>query len=106
MRVVVEGDLRELILTGQNRKYRDISRNPILMNGLHRVVQLMMSARAADDLASFSFLHYEKLKYGLSGLSSVRLSNHYVHRLIFEEKEDRISLKLIEIDSTHYGNKK
>ena len=41
-----------------------------------------------------------------SGLSSVRLDNRYVHRLLFEEIEDRIALRLIEIDDTHYGNKK
>ena len=41
-----------------------------------------------------------------SGYSSVRLDNRFVHRLIFEELEDRITLKLIEIDDTHYGNKK
>ena len=41
-----------------------------------------------------------------SGLSSVRLDNRYVHRLVFEELDDSITLKLIEIDDTHYGNKK
>ena len=41
-----------------------------------------------------------------SGLSSVRLDNRYVHRLLFEELDDSITLKLIEIDDTHYGNKK
>ena len=45
-------------------------------------------------------------RYLFSGLSSVRLDNRYVHRLLFEEKEDKITLKLIEIDDTHYGNKK
>ena len=45
-------------------------------------------------------------KYHFSGFSSVRLDNRYVHRLLFEEKEDKITLKLIEIDDTHYGNKK
>jgi Txe/YoeB family toxin of Txe-Axe toxin-antitoxin module len=66
----------------------------------------MMAAESVEDLKLASFLHYEKLKYSYSGYSSVRLSNSYVHRLIFEEKEDRITLKLIEIDETHYGNKK
>lgn len=106
MKVIVEGDLKELLTTGRNRKYREIERNVLLMNGLKRVVQIMMAAESPDELNSFSFLHYEKLKYGFRGWSSVRLSNSYVHRLLFEELDDPIGLKLIEIDKTHYGNKK
>lgn len=68
--------------------------------------QLMESAASVEQLKTFSILHYEQLKYKFSGLSSVRLDNRYVHRLIFEEKPDYITLKLIEIDDTHYGNKK
>lgn len=30
----------------------------------------------------------------------------YVHRLLFTETEDGIEVELIEIDDTHYGNKK
>lgn len=30
----------------------------------------------------------------------------FVHRLIFREMEDGIQIDLIEIDNTHYGNKK
>ena len=33
------------------------------------------------------------------------LYNGYVHRLIFNEKEDGIEVELINIDDTHYGNK-
>ena len=83
MTIEAEGDLLELLITGNNRRYKNI-----------------------EALKNLNYMHYEKLKYELSGLSSVRLSNRYVHRLIFEEKEDLISLKLIEIDDTHYGNKK
>ena len=36
----------------------------------------------------------------------VRLSNRFVYRLIFRELEDGIQVDLIEIDNTHYGNKK
>jgi plasmid maintenance system killer protein len=106
MKLIAEGDLKELLTTGQNRKYRSIANNKILFNGLKRAVKYMMAAESVEDLKLASFLHYEKLKYSYSGYSSVRLSNSYVHRLIFEEKEDRITLKLIEIDETHYGNKK
>ena len=106
MKVIAEGDLKELLTTGTNRRYRNIVRNKELFNGLKRAVTIMMAADNIESLRNASFLHYEKLKHELSGLSSVRLSNRYVHRLIFEEKEDLITLKLIEIDETHYGNKK
>ena len=43
MKVIVEGDLKELLTTGRNRKYREIERNVLLMNGLKRVVQIMMA---------------------------------------------------------------
>ena len=106
MNVVADGDLKELIETGSNGKYKNIVRNKELLDGFHRAVDNMKAADNIETLKSISFLHYEKLKYELSGLSSVRLSNRYVHRLIFEEKDDLITLKLIEIDDTHYGNKK
>lgn len=106
MKVISEGDLKELILTGYNRKYRDVAQNPALIKGLQRVLEVMMSVESVADLNKFSFLHYEQLKYEYNGLSSVRLSNRFVHRLIFEEQNDKISLKLIEINDTHYGNKK
>lgn len=47
----------------------------------------------------------ERLKYQWSGYSSVRLSNKYVHRLIFTERENGLEIELIDIDNTHYGNK-
>ena len=48
----------------------------------------------------------EKLKYMKEPLSSVRLVNGMVERLLFTETEDGIEVELLEIDSTHYGNKK
>lgn len=106
MRIEMEEDLRELIETGNNRKYREIARNITLYGGLIRAFQIMESVSGVEQLKAYSMLHYEKLRYEYSGYSSVRLDNRYVHRLIFEEKEDLITLKLIEIDNTHYGNKK
>lgn len=84
MKIEMDSDLKELIETGQSRRYKDVARNGCLYSGLMRAHQ----------------------KNHFSGLSSVRLDNRYVHRLLFEEKEDKITLKLIEIDDTHYGNKK
>lgn len=51
-----------------------------------------------------SFLHYEKLAN--DPRSSIRIVNGMVERLLFTETEDGVEVELIEIDSTHYGNKK
>ena len=106
MKVTMNEDLFELYSTGKNKKYKVISRNPDLMNGFVRAVEYMKVIDKAEQLANVSLLHYEKLKYQLSGLSSVRLSNRYVHRLLFRENEEGFEIELIEIDKTHYGNKK
>ena len=106
MRVIADGDLAELLTTGNSRKYRVIARTPAAMNGLKRAVEILLSVSCVEELSCFSFLHYEGLKYEMNGLSSIRLSNRFVYRLIFKEEPDRITLKLIEIDDTHYGNKK
>lgn len=106
MKIEMDSDLKELIETGQSRRYKDVARNGCLYSGLMRAHQIMEAVISVEELKLYSFLHYEKLKYHFSGLSSVRLDNRYVHRLLFEEKEDKITLKLIEIDDTHYGNKK
>lgn len=106
MRIEMEEDIRDLIEKGQSRRYIEVIRNKVLFNGLMRAYQLLEAASSMEEAKMFSVLHYEKLRYGYSGLSSVRLDNRYIHRLIFEEKKDRITLKLIEIDNTHYGNKK
>jgi hypothetical protein len=55
-------------------------------------------------LKEYSFLHYEKLKH--ISLSSVRIINGRVERLLFKETEDGIQISLIEINENHYGNKK
>ena len=42
----------------------------------------------------------------MEGFSSVRLSNRYVHRLIFKETDDGLQVEIIDINDTHYGNKR
>ena len=106
MNVYMDDDLYELYSTGNNRKYKEIARNAELKGGFDRAIRSMMAVNRVDELRSLSFLHYERLKYQLEGLSSVRLSNRYVHRLLFEEREEGIAVKLIEIDNSHYGNRK
>ena len=67
----------------------------------------MYNVESTEELKPFSFLYYEKLKYQRGEpKSSVRLVNGMVERLLFVETDDGIEVELIEIDSTHYGNKK
>lgn len=67
----------------------------------------MRDVDSTDELKPFSFLHYEKLRYqGREQRSSIRLANGMVERLIFTETDDGIKVELLEIDTTHYGNKK
>lgn len=93
MRIEMDQNLQELIETGESRRYKDIARNNTLFAGLIRAYQILEAVSSVEELKTYSFLHYERLKYELSGLSSVRLDNRYVHRLIFEEYDDRITLK-------------
>lgn len=105
MNVLMTDDLKELYLTGQSKVYRDVERNPELLKGFTRAVDLMMASATVNDLKRLSFLHYEQLKHQYSGFSSVRLSNRYIHRLLFIESLSGIEIRLINIDDTHYGNK-
>jgi len=98
-------DLVELYQTGKSKKYRDVERSPELYGGFVRAVQIMNKAENTSVFQGYSFLHYEKLKHNYSGVSSVRLSNRFVHRLLFTELDDGIEIQLITIDDTHYGNK-
>lgn len=108
MKIEMDSALRELIENrrGVGKQYRRIADNKVLYCGLMRAYQVMEAVNRVEDLKLYSFLHYERLKFDYSGLSSVRLDNRYVHRLVFQEMDDCITLKLITIDDTHYGNKK
>ena len=90
----------------EDHKYKKMCRNKKLIAGYQRAVSIMYDVDSTEDLRPFSFLHYEKLKYLKEPLSSVRLVNGMVERLLFTETEDGIEIELVEIDSTHYGNKK
>ena len=95
-----EAALEELYLKGdtKDRKYRILCRNK-------KLVELLKDVRIVNDLKIFSILHYEKLKYRKEPMSSVRILNGSIERLLFTETKDGIEVELIEIDSTHYGNK-
>lgn len=90
-----------------NKKYKNICRDKKLIEGYTRALDVFYFVDHVSDLRHYSFLHYEKLKnQGSNPRSSVRLLNGRVERLIFTETPDGLEVELIEIDSTHYGNKK
>ena len=106
MRVLMNRDLLDLYESGRSKAYKDVARNSELMEGFRRAVRMMTLVTSAAELGGFSYLHYEQLKYQWSGFSSVRLSNRYVHRLIFKETDDGLQVEIIDINNTHYGNKR
>lgn len=98
--------LAEIDMTGTTKssRYKKFCRNKELVAGYQRAVAIMRRELSTASLSSYSFLHYEKLKY--RNESSVRIMNGAVERLIFTENENGIEVELIEIDSKHYGNKR
>lgn len=68
------------------------------------IYNLMRSLEHISRLKEYRFLHYEQLKH--ISLSSVRIINGRVERLLFKEIDDGIKISLIEINENHYGNKK
>lgn len=110
MKIIFADDaLKELYELGKtkNKKYKVICKTKKLVEGYQRAVSIMYNVDTTDELMTFSFLHYEKLKHqGNDPKSSIRLANGMVERLIFTETNNGIEVELIEIDSTHYGNKK
>lgn len=105
MNVLMNEDLYELYVSGRSRKYKEVERNHLLMESFVRAVRIMTQVRDVAELRGYSYLHYEQLKYEWSGYSSIRLSNRFVHRLIFMETPDGLEVELLKIDQTHYGNK-
>ena len=104
--IFTDNALKELYEIGKTKdgRYKKLCRNKGFVEDYIAVVDLMCSVDKVDDLRMYSYLHYEKLKYRPE--SSVRIDNSRVERLLFTEHEDGIEVKLIEIDSTHYGNKR
>lgn len=98
--------LSELYETGKtrDRKYKQLCKNKKLVDGYIRAVSIMYRTETTRELHEYSFLHYERLAH--DPRSSIRIVNGKVERLLFTETEDGVEVELIEIDSTHYGNKK
>ena len=103
--IFTDNALQELYETGKTRdnRYKKLCRSKSFVEDYIAVIDLMFSVEKVTDLKTYSYLHYEKLKYRPE--SSVRIDNGRVERLLFTEHEDGIEVRLIEIDTTHYGNK-
>lgn len=102
---IQDEDLQELITTGTNSgKYKKLARDKKFVQNLAIVYNTMRSVETTDGLKQYSFLHYEKLKH--VNMSSVRIMNNRVERLLFIENENGIEIIIIELNETHYGNKK
>ena len=106
MQIVFEDkDLEELITTGHNNKYKKYTRNARFMEALATAYYYLCFASSTNDLRSISYLHYEQLK-GTNGLSSIRVVNGMVERIVFREFESGIRITVLSLDNTHYGKKK
>lgn len=105
MNIIFEDkDLEELILTGRNNKYKKYSKDTRFMQALGRMYKVMCTSASTSVLKMYSFLHYEQLK-GVDQ-SSVRVMNGRVERVLFRETENGIVITIIELNDTHYGNKR
>ena len=106
MEIVFEDtDLEELITTGRNSKYKKYTRNAKFMTALATAYNYLRMVDVASDLRAISFLHYEQLA-GTNGLSSIRVVNGMVERIILREFDGGISITVLSLDDTHYGKKK
>ena len=106
MRIEFEDtDLEELITTGRNSKYKKYTRNAKFMTALATAYNYLRTTDCANQLRNISYLHYEQLA-GTNGLSSIRVVNGMVERILFREFEGGIKIIVLSLDDTHYGNKK
>lgn len=94
-------ELEKLIITHQSKKYKKYTRDKKFLWALDRVFNDLQGVAKCSDLKQLSYLHYEQLKR--IGLSSVRVMNGRVERLLFKELENGIRITIIELDETHYG---
>lgn len=101
-----EEELEIFIFTGKggDKFYKKLGRNKMFMKDLSKVMSILKDVENVDKLNAFQSLHYEKLKYGRLGQSSVRIGFNSPYRLVFTEHDGGIRILIIEI-SNHYGDK-
>lgn len=107
MNVFVEDDdLAELLNGSSKGKYKKLAKDKKFLTRLQDIYATMLEVVNVSELAIQSYLHYEKLVGNLKGYSSIRIMNGRVERLIFTEHDKGITIKLIEINQTHYDKKR
>lgn len=107
MKILYENqEIEDFILKriASNKPYVKFLSNAKLCNDLDKVMRTLSVVSCCNELNNFRSLNYEQLKYGLRGISSVRIGYKSKFRLLFEEDGERITIKIIEI-SEHYGDK-
>lgn len=104
--IFLDDALKELYETGKTKQseYKKLARNQRFIDAYIEVIETMRAVGNVSELSLFSSLHYEKLKHRPE--SSVRIMNNRVERLLFTEHEGGIEIRLIEINTKHYGNKR
>lgn len=91
---------------GYSRKYKRISKDAVLMKGLAEFLFFIQREETTlDVLRSKGRYEYERLKYGFSGYTSLRIVHDRKERLICREVDGGLVLSLIEI-SDHYKVKR
>jgi plasmid maintenance system killer protein len=96
-------ELEQLVLYGKSRKYVKYTRDAKFIEKLTSAINIMRAVKETSMLANYSFLHYEKLKR--VDLSSVRVMNGRIERLIFKEINNGIEIEMLELNNDHYGKK-
>lgn len=94
-------ELEALVTHKYVGKYKSYKSNATLIRDLDKVIRSLRNATNINIVASIASLSYERLKN--SPYSSVRVGYKTKYRLLFIEREDKITLLLIEL-SEHYGD--
>lgn len=94
-------EIRNLVnhkYTGVYKKYKS---NAKLIRNLDKVIKYLVAAENITAVGNITSLNYEPLAGSCN--SSVRVGYDTKYRLIFNEKEDKLTLLLIELNE-HYGD--
>ena len=96
-------ELEKLITTHQSKRYKKYTQDKKFLWALDRVFNDLQGVAKCSDLKQLSYLHYEQLKK--IDLSSIRVMNGRVERLLFKELDNGIRITIIELDESHYGQR-
>lgn len=98
--------IKSLILShsSTDKRYKKLKSNAGFLRNLDETMAIIRAAQNTSELKYFRRLNYEALKFEMQGLYSVRIGYTSKYRLIFEEFDGGIRIKLIEINE-HYGDK-